>query len=47
MQNVLTEVGMMAGEVSTPKGLDQSVMEIRDKLASTSENQKGKSPEIV
>ncbi|PHT94679.1 hypothetical protein T459_02561 [Capsicum annuum] len=47
MQKVLTEVGTLAGEVSTLKGLDQEVMEIREKLASTGENQRGKSPAIV
>ncbi|KAF3667065.1 hypothetical protein FXO38_08796 [Capsicum annuum] len=47
MQKVLTEVGTPAGEVSTLKGLDQAVVEIREKLASTGENQRGKSPAIV
>ncbi|KAF3633129.1 putative cysteine-rich receptor-like protein kinase 29-like [Capsicum annuum] len=34
-------------KVSTLKGLDQAVMEIREKLTSTGENQRGKSPTIV
>lgn len=44
MQNLITEVGALAGKISSLEKLDQTVIELQSQFAASGENRRDKTP---